>query len=106
MYEHWIYVFVNWILQPKTGSPYSTGFSTEDAEGSIVSASVNGYPIIFNVTYRNESSISVSLVIERPITLDGTTISCGGEMLVLNVQQLRGQSSKFPSREQLLATIL
>ena len=77
------YAFVNWDLRTRNGQTYPFAFSIDDPEGTSESGSLYHSTIIFNVTYNNRSSISSTLTIINPRSLNGTKISCRGRTLML-----------------------
>ena len=99
------YAFVNWDLRTIFGQTYATSFSSNDPERTAESASLHLSTIVFNVTYNNRSSISTTLTIQRPNSLNGTRITCRGKTLVL-ISSLSNTSSKSLLSYSILRVII
>ena len=79
------YAFVNWDLRTESGQNYATSFSSNNPEGTTESASLHHSTITFNVTYNNGSSISTTLTVMNPRSVNGTIIMCVRKQLTLIV---------------------
>ena len=67
-----------------------------NSEGTVTN--VGSSPVIFNVTSSTVSFISVTFTILNPVSLIGTTITCNGDTIHVNVSSRNSSKSSLANK--------
>ena len=77
--------FLNWDIRTRTTQTLTFNFEERDIVRTTKNLTLNSSSIVAQVTSNNGSFINATVTITRPINLNGSTITCNGDTLTLNI---------------------